>query len=216
MTFERLDPKRVAVLFAFGAVVISFFDGFHTFSGTTAYASPLGASRMAWWTPLIFGASTGLGGPAFALGYARLGGTRSPPPWGPLVAAFVSFGALYFFSGFYRGPNAVKLGVLAAGAVVLFLVLDRTWQGALCALATAATGPLVEIVLVRAGTFVHLQPDFLGIPMWLPALYLASAPVIGHGARRFLSSSIVADRNDASSGNRPTQVGAPRPSSLSR
>jgi hypothetical protein len=181
-----MDPKRVLALFLFGAIVISFFDGFHTFSGTTAYAHPLGASKMAWWTPLIFGASTGLGGPAFALGYARFGGTLAPPPWNKLVSAFVSFGALYFFSGFYHGPNEVKLAVLVAGAVAFFLWLDRTWQGALCALATAATGPLVEIVLVHFGTFVHVQPDFLGIPMWLPALYLASAPVIGHGARRFL------------------------------
>ncbi len=183
----RLSLARVAALFVFGAVVISIFDGFHTHSGTTRYPDPV-AFEAAWWTPLIFGASTGLGGPAFALLYRALGGKR-PPPSGPqLAVAFALFGALYAFSGFYHGANLTKLLVLGAAAVALYLWLDRTLAGALATLATALTGPLVEIALVHAGAFEHLQPDVLGtIPCWLPALYACSAPAVGHGARWWLA-----------------------------
>ncbi len=183
----RLDPKRFVLLFLFGAVVITVFDGFHTLSGTTAYAGPYQASRLAWWTPLLMGAGTAGGGATFVGLYRALGGTRQPPQWNAFASALWCFGALYFFSGFYHGANATKLAVLGVAGLAFFWWLDRTWHGAVCALSVMLVGPAVEILLVRAGTFVHLQPDFLGIPMWLPALYLCAAPVIGHGARRLLS-----------------------------
>jgi hypothetical protein len=192
----HLSPTRLATLFAFGAVVISIFDGFHTHSGTTRYPHPV-AFEAAWWTPLIFGASTGLGGPAFALVYRVSGGKRPPPSAPSLAVAFAIFGALYAFSGFYHGASATsgsyqeanltKLLVLGLGALALYLWLDRTVAGAVATLATALTGPLIEIVLVHAGAFEHLQPDVLGIPCWLPALYACSAPAVGHGSRWWLS-----------------------------
>ena len=142
---ERMATfARVVVLFLFGAIVFSFFDGFHTHSGTTRYADVV-VWQAAWWVPLLFGASIGLGGPAFALGYRALGGARAPPPWSTLAAAFVAFGALYFFSGFYHGANAWKLLVLAVSAATLWAVVDRTWQGAACALGASVTGPLVGL-----------------------------------------------------------------------
>lgn len=45
-------------------------------------------------------------------------------------------------------------------------------------------GPVSEVLLSRAGVFRHLHPDFLGIPVWLPALYLASGPSFGQFARK--------------------------------
>jgi hypothetical protein len=185
----RFDLRRLFVLFVFGAVVITLFDGFHTLSGTTAYAGPYHASRLTWWTPLVFGLSTTIGGPVYAGIYRALGGNKAAPPWSVLASAFWCFGAFYFFSGFFHGSNMTKLVVLAFAGIALFVWLDRTWQGAVCALVLMTIGPVTEILLVRAGTFVHLQPDFLGIPMWLPALYLCSAPVIGHGSRRILLSN---------------------------
>ncbi len=183
----RLEPQRFALLFLFGAVVITVLDGFHTISGTTAYVGPHQASRLTWWTPLLMGAGTTVSASIFVGMYRALGAPRRPPPWSVLASAFWCFGAFYFFSGFYHGPNTTKLAVLGVAGIAAFWWLDRTWQGAVCALSMMVIGPTFEIMLVRAGTFVHLQPDVLGIPMWLPALYLCAAPVVGHGARRLLS-----------------------------
>jgi hypothetical protein len=179
---------RLLALTAFGAVFISIFDGFHTYSDTTRYTTIV-AWRAAWWTPLLFGLSTGVGGPVYVLNYRVLGGRRPAPGWAALAAAFVIWGGLYAFSGFYKGPNEVKLAVLSAAAVVLFAWLDRTAAGAGSALLTALVGPIVEVVLVHRDAFKHLQPDFAGIPMWLPALYACAAVVLGQGTRRLLDPS---------------------------
>jgi hypothetical protein len=39
------------------------------------------------------------------------------------------------------------------------------------ALIAAIAGPAVEATLVAIGAFEYTQPDFLGIPVWLPALW---------------------------------------------
>lgn len=183
-----------AFLWLLGAVVVAFFDGFHTHSGTTRYAAPV-IWQMAWWTPLLFGASVGIGGPIYAIGVRRIGASRPrrpPPPARDLGIGFAIFGVLYFASGYLPASNGVKLAVLLCGAAVLFGWLDRTGAGAIMALVTAVTGPLVEITLVRLGTFAHLQPDFAGIPMWLPALYLCAGPTLGQIARRALETDVSA------------------------
>lgn len=185
----RLRPH--AFLWLLGATAVSFFDGFHTHSGTTRYAAPV-LWQMAWWTPLLFGASVGLGGPVYAMGVQRMGGGRPPPPWRDLAIGFAGFGGLYFASGYLPASNGAKLAMLLAGAALLFGWLDRTRAGAIMALVTAVSGPLVEITLVHLGTFAHLQPDFAGIPMWLPGLYLCAGPTLGQIARRALGSDVSA------------------------
>jgi hypothetical protein len=186
-----MNARTELALFAFGAVVLSTFDGFHTHSGTTRYANVV-ALQAAWWTPLVFGLTTGVGGPMYAFLYRVLGGVRPPPSWARLTPAFGIFGMLYAFTGFYHGPSSIKLAVLAAAAAALFFWLDRTRAGALCLVVTTLTGPFVEAAQIRAGMFEYLQHDFLGVPMWLPALYACSAPVIGQGARRWLAPSVAA------------------------
>lgn len=81
---------------------------------------------------------------------------------------------------------------------MLFLGLDRTPQGACLAAATAIAGPAVEVTLTSIGAFGYAAPDVLGVPVWLPALYLVSAPVLGHGARRWLTPRAAAGDGDAS------------------
>ena len=193
---------RFFLLFLFGALTLTVFDAFHTLSGTTAYAGAYHASRLEWWTPVLMGAGTAIGGSIYAGVYRVLGAPKDPPPWSVIASSLWCFGALYFFSGFYHGSNVTKLVVLSVSGVAAFWWLDRTWQGAVCTLILTVAGPLVEIGLVRAGTFVPLQPDVLGIPMWLPALYFCAGSVIGHGSRRILMTSALG-RNDTQSMTSP-------------
>src|SRR5262249_33137322 len=131
---------------------------------------------MAWWTPPLFGAAFVLLG----VGYALARRARDAAPRGARAASgFTLFAALYFASGFMPVSNAVKLAVLLVGAAVLFAAFDRSRAALVAGLASAIGGPAFEVFLVHIGAFAHLQPDFLGIPMWLPALYLASGPGLG-------------------------------------
>ena len=170
---------RSAILFALGAVAGSALDAIHTWSGTTAYASPL-FLRAAWWTPLVFGAAglaTGLAYPLLErLRRREVAVARAPKE---ALTAFAAFTLLYLASGFMRASNAAKLAVLAIGVAYLWLRFARTHDAALVALASAAIGPAIEIALVARGAFRHLQPDFHGVPMWLPALYAAGSIAFG-------------------------------------
>ena len=178
---------RLAALFLFGAVVISFFDGFHTHSATTAYPHPW-ILQMAWWTPLLFGSTVAFGGLAYTMGYRALGGGPEVTSPARLAIALTGFGLLYFASGYVPLPHASMLALLVTGAIVLWAIADRSWQGIVLALASAACGCATEIFLTHIGAFMHLHPDALGIPLWLPGIYMASGPAIGQLARRVLSS----------------------------
>jgi hypothetical protein len=167
------------LLFFLGATVGSALDAFHTQSGTTAYAHVIGLG-MAWWTPPLFGVaglSTGLSYPLFE----RVSGKEVSPPatWSRALAGFALFVALYCASGYLPASNGIKLGVLVVGTAGLLATLARTPAAAALAVAAAVVGPVVEIVLVGRGAFRHLQPDVLGIPLWLPALYAAGSVAFG-------------------------------------
>lgn len=183
--------RPLLILFVFGATVGVLLDALHTFSGTTEYAHPV-LLRTAWWAPLLFANAYGLGGFLYAVGYRRLGGPPSVRTYRELAAGLVAFAALYAVSAHLPAPNVGKLFVLFAGAIALWWRLDGRRIGAMLACVAAIAGPLTEIVLTHLGLFRHLQADILGIPIWLPALYLASGPSFGQLARARLASATLA------------------------
>ena len=93
--------------------------------------------------------------------------------------AVVSFAALYFATGFLPVENPAKALVVVTGALLLFAYVDRSKAAIACAIAGAFIGPTTEIILTHLKLFAHLQPDFAGIPLWLPTLYFASGPGLG-------------------------------------
>jgi hypothetical protein len=184
-----VNLRRVALAcFVFGATVGTALDGIHTHSHTTAYPNPI-FWMMAWWTPPVFGTAalgTGIAYPLVErLTRRRVAIARTQRD---AMTAFAAFVILYFVSGYLRAGNPVKLAVLAIGAVYLWARFARTREAAALALVAALVGPFVEIVLVSFGAFRHLQPDVLGIPMWLPALYAAGSIALGLFGLSLLSS----------------------------
>jgi hypothetical protein len=182
-------PTKLARLFAFGAVIGPVLDGFHTHSGTTFYPRPV-VLRMAWWVPLLFGAAA----VAIGLSHVRLDRLlRRPRPAlsGPGVAlGILGFAGFYFLSAFLPAASVAKLALLAAGYAVLFLQWDRTWQGLVLAVLTALSGCAVEFALSRAGAFGYLRPDVVGLPLWLPALYLLASLCVGNLGRKLLAPDL--------------------------
>jgi hypothetical protein len=193
--------RAALVLFLFGAVFGSALDAIHTHSGTTAYTHEIGL-KMAWWTPLVFGVAGLLVGLSYPVA-RRI--ARSPVAARSTVSraagGFAFFAALYLASGYLPASNAVKLAVLAAGALVLGVSTAPTRVAFGLALVTAIVGPSVEVLLVAAGTFRHLQPDVFGIPAWLPALYAAGAFAFG-GLGDVMASAVMNDDLSPSSAER--------------
>lgn len=179
-------PLRLAVLFLVGAPVFCVLDGFHTFSGTTEYTDPW-LLRMAWWTPVLFGSVVAGGGAIYAIGHLRMRGPSELPSWPALGAALSCFGALYFATGFWKAESPIKLAAVMLGAALMWAIADRSWQGAVLCIVSAVGGCAVEITLVSLGAFRYLEPDVLGVPWWLPGLYVAAGPAVGQLGRRVLS-----------------------------
>lgn len=179
---------RIALLFAFGAVVLSVFDGFHTHSGTTAYREVI-AFGAAWWTPLLFASAAGFGGLAYAIAHRRFAPTEPHAPWSQIGIGVACYGALYAATAWLRVPSAAMLAILTVAAAAFWWLLDKTRVGIVLAIVTGFCGCATEASLIAGGHFRYLRPDLVGIPVWLFGLYLVSSVVIGTMARRLVHDS---------------------------
>jgi len=177
-----VTARAFVVLFAFGAVVLTLLDSVHVHTHTLVYAHPL-AFGSAWWVPLLMGCSAAFGGWAYVIGWARLTGPAKLPSWKKVGLAVASFSLMYAASGLLPATAVTKLVVLVVAAVVIHREVDGTRVGAKLAFAGAVIGPFVEAINPQ---FRYLDPDFLGVPIWLPALYACATPAIGQLARRLI------------------------------
>jgi hypothetical protein len=139
----------------------------------------------AWWVPLLFaGASIVLiaGALQFA---ARLGLPDERPPTVREVAGDgVGFLCAYAFTAWGARLPDVVLWVLVGFWLARALAGRPSWQIGL-SVATALGGSLFEGALSATGAFHYTEPDFVGVPRWLPALYLHAALLTGPLALHF-------------------------------
>ncbi len=175
-----MTARSLIRLFAFGAVVLTLLDSVHVHTHTLVYAHPF-VFGSAWWVPLLMGSAAALGGWAYVIGWNRLRGPAKLPSWNKVALALTSFSLMYVASGLLPGTTVTKLIVLVIAAVVIHREVDGTRVGAKLALAGAVLGPIAEAINPQ---FRYLDPDFLGIPIWLPALYACATPALGQLARR--------------------------------
>jgi hypothetical protein len=177
-------PSAFATLFVFGAVVLTLLDSVHVHTHTLAYAHPV-VFGSAWWVPLLMGSAAAFGGWGYVLGWARLGGPATLPSRKKVGLALASFVLMYAASGLLPATAWTKLIVLTIAAVVIHRELDGKRASAELLVAGAVIGPIVEAI--NPG-FRYLEPDFVGVPIWLPALYACATPAIGQLARRLTST----------------------------
>lgn len=179
-----IRPRAFAILFALGAVLFTLLDSIHVHTHTLAYAHPF-VFGSAWWVPLLMGCATSFGGVAYVLAWSRAGGPPRLASGVALGAALVLTAVMYAASGLMPVSSMTKLVVLTLGAAVIFFLVDGTRTGAVLMLAGAVCGPIAEAI--NPG-FDHLAPDFMRVPMWLPALYACVTPAIGQLARKLAGS----------------------------
>jgi hypothetical protein len=185
-----MDPQRDArpqtsprwflaffVLLALGATLGTALDGIHTHFGATVYSHPLRFFRMAWWTPPVFGLAftIGLARPLLDVALKRRTGVQKPPPRLLAVLNSLALFVVAYFTTVLPLPWPLVSLLLLLLYAVNFGLFDRSAIGLFIAVCAAFGGPLVEFLLVEAGTFVHVHPVFLDVSGWLPFLYLNSA-----------------------------------------
>jgi hypothetical protein len=171
--------RTFVTLFGLGAVVLTLLDSVHVHTGTLAYEHPF-AFGSAWWVPLLMGGAASFGGLAYVATWERAKAPRPVASRAALASSLVLFAVLYAASGLSPVSAVQKLIVITIGAVAIFFSVDGTRTGACFMLLGMVVGPAAEAI--NPG-FHYVDPDFMGVPMWLPSLYACVTPAIGQLAR---------------------------------
>lgn len=183
-----MNFKKYFITFILGAILGPIGDGFHTHSQTLYYPEVL-FLKMAWWVPFLFGSATVFIAHSHLTFDRLLKRPQKKLSWTTVVIGLASFMFLYFCSGFLKIETIPMVVFLAIGSSMVYLTMDRTWQGAIYCVLTALIGSLVEVAISGFDLFYYYEPDILGIPYWLPFLYIAASVAVGNFARK-LSSEI--------------------------
>jgi hypothetical protein len=165
-------PARCAIVIAAGAVVCTLCDHMHVAFGVLLYARPA-VWQQAWWVPLLFAASSASVLVGVVPTRALFGGEpwHAPQSAAPIVTAGALFVLAYAFTAVAHAFRDVVLVALLSLWVLRVAKGVPRWLFAY-SLIVAVLGPSVEATLSSLGLFVYRAPDFLGVPRWLPALYL--------------------------------------------
>lgn len=175
--------KNGLKLFVLGALLGPWADHFHTQAGVLAYYDTV-VFNMAWWVPLLFGLATVI------IGFSHLSlDDRFAMQPKPKNGLDVVWGLLFFLVVYKLSAllpeSFIKLILLGFLSLATWYFLDRRVLGLVQALLTAAAGCLVESSLSHAKLFYYTNPDFLGVPFWLPFLYVAASVAVGNLARKW-------------------------------
>jgi hypothetical protein len=163
--------RRLAFCFVLGACLGTLLDGIHAYGDVLSYPNPT-FGRWAWFVPLEFGlvgVAAGLAVPWLE----RLAGAASAPGWtaGRRALELLLFAALYASTTLVDGLGAILLALALAGLAAVRLVRREVPGDLIYVLVAAVLGPSAEAVISALGAFDYQDPDFAGIPAWLPSLW---------------------------------------------
>jgi hypothetical protein len=165
-------PGRILALFAAGGIGLALCDQIHVQAGVLDYETG-GFFGQAWWVPLQFGVAA----LAIVAGAAPFARGRAKPGAATFLTGTLWFVAAYAASGLFDAhPYALAAAFVVTWALRVALARQPSSLVAF-SLLLAAAGTGAEAILSAAGTFAYANPDLLGVPIWLPGLYLHGAPL---------------------------------------
>ncbi len=178
------NPKTWLTIFIIGGLCGALCDQIHVQGQVLWYAIPALAGQ-AWWVAPLFGGASLLMYVAASL-WAPYAERLSPAAVsnGEIARQFLWFVAMYALSaGMQQKP--LWLCVLYAVLLVRRMLRRRDIAAQLVnAAGLAVGGTAFEMALTSTGAFSYRAPDVLGVPMWLPGLYLHGAPLAMAVVRR--------------------------------
>jgi hypothetical protein len=163
--------RSLAAAFALGAALGTGLDAIHAYGDVETYPNEV-IGRLGWFVPLEFG----LAGVASVVAIPvleRAVDPAAPRPWSTWerVRELPLLIGLYFTSVEANGANATLFAAALLVLVAVRLVVVPAPGDWAFALVGALVGPAVEATIHALGAFDYTEPDFLGIPIWLPPLW---------------------------------------------
>jgi hypothetical protein len=162
-----------------GVIVAVPLDMLHVVTGVLSYAHPtpwMPFGLQAWWVLPLY-ACAGL---ALGLGHHNVASRLVTPASTSRVAVALGFASLvasYGSSGLLQSWPVAALVAYVALFVVALVVVDKAARPSLAlhGIGTAVVGPAVEALISSTGAFHYAHPDFAGVVLWLPGIYLNAA-----------------------------------------
>jgi hypothetical protein len=136
--------------------------------------------RMPVWVPFLFGGAVMLMATMHKL-LSKLYHPRLEKHFVLGSVAPLIFVTIYALTGvFQTGTGGWEDVWLAAVAILLWWIMDGTRTGAILALVIAFFGTCFEMFLVSSGAFFYFKEhsNMLGVPSWLPWLYMVASVCI--------------------------------------
>ncbi|KAJ1433146.1 hypothetical protein B484DRAFT_429649 [Ochromonadaceae sp. CCMP2298] len=209
--------KTCATMFAISAPLGTSLDNYHGLFGVLSYENnglPL-TYQLEWagqvvlksalWVPAVFGGA----GVVMSLMVVLLDQAWSTeqikrlPSWPKTLYSISFFSFQYYLSGLLDNlhvESALIHAALAGIALIGYKVFDDSKAGLVLAIATAAAGPVAEILLINWPHLYHYtHADIWGICSWIPWVYFLGAPAVGNLARNVYDGySLQAQMQEAS------------------
>lgn len=164
--------RKSLLAFCLGALTFTPWEILMARLEIVQYARPefMGIS---WWSPVGFGVGT-----AFAIllfvTLDRMLHFQIDYQGGKLVLEYLVLALVYTLILLFRGsPYLLALGLLLL-MVLRLIFFHQPWD-VLTFLIGACIGPTLELVLTNLNLYFFTEPDFLGMPYWLPLLWGAVA-----------------------------------------
>ena len=190
MSKPKLRASAYPLVFLTGAGLGTFWNQFHVRAGALHYAHPL-IARQPWWVPLEFGA-------LLVVGVTLIVALGDPVPKhaSPRVAQLeaVWLTMLFAFSAFFDSHPwvvfaALGVALLTRGGDIL-VAIGPNWVPAAALL---VGGPVLELMLTRAGLYAYRTSQIGLLPAWTVLLWaswflftlrMAEAFLLRFGVRR--------------------------------
>lgn len=160
--------RKIVMAFALGTLTFTPWEILMVRAGVVEYAKPqfLGIPL---WLPLLFGAAA-CGAILFLVVFDRFFHTQLEYQGGHLVFEYLLLALVYTPILLFHGtPYLLSLGLLLIVALRLS-IFHQPWD-VLVFLIGACLGPTLELLLTSLNLYFFTEPDFLGMPYWLPLLF---------------------------------------------
>jgi hypothetical protein len=176
----KLRMSEVVFLFVLGGAAALVGDHSHVATGTTVYYEPAFAVPFVWSSPIWFPIMVGAAAVSLAELRLHLGPTRTT------VTARQGLAGVAAVIGTYVVTALVHSAPIVPGTTLVIALAAITWcalgdrPSVVCGVLAAVGGPVVEIVLVKAGVFAYAEDasGLFGVGPFLPALYFSFGVVV--------------------------------------
>ncbi len=156
-----------------GMTICIVCDHLHATYGVLSYPFPV-LWAQPWWVPLLFFTASLSSLSGAGVVRRALGGESVDASPRQLAGSTIAFVTAYLFTAFAHSQPNVVLAVLVGWWLARVVSGAATWLVAF-SLVTGILGTCFEATLSSVGGFYYHHPDFMGVPRWLPGIYLHAA-----------------------------------------